>query len=59
MPRVIESGSHNTLETIHFSAKESLLRKGRWEREEDSCVWAGTSDAMLILVIHQFRDPSF
>lgn len=56
---VIESGSHSTLETTHFPAKESLLRKGHRERERDSCAWVGKSDAMLILVIHRFRNLSF
>lgn len=28
VPRMIESESHRTLETIHFPAKESLLHKG-------------------------------
>lgn len=57
---MIESESHRTLETIHFPAKESLLRKGLGEAGgEPSCVWVGMSDSMLILVIHLFRDASF
>lgn len=56
---VIESGPHSTLETTHFPAKESLLRKGRGERERESCARVGKSDAMLILGTHQFRNLSF
>lgn len=56
---VMESGSHSTLETTHFPAKEALLRKGRGGRERESCAWVGKSEAMLILVTHQFRNLSF
>lgn len=58
-PRVVESGSHGTLETIHFPAKESLLRKGLSEREGDSCARVGTSGVVLVLIIHQCRDLRF